>query len=183
LQGNVRDGAFYGKDLIGSVTGPLSQALPSALKGKVTKGGATDLGNLPFGVEIKNGLAQLKQAVTITRPEANMSFTGGIRLDGTLDLPGTIALTPATVSALTNGRVKPSGNIPVGLRLVGPASNPQVADLDLKGAVSEIVKSAGSSLLGGVLGQQQGQIQQKTQDVQKKVQEEAQNKLKGLFGR
>jgi AsmA protein len=112
-----------------------------------------------------------------------MSFTGGIRLDGTLDLPGTIALTPATVSALTNGRVKPSGNIPVGLRLVGPAWNPQVADLDLKGAVSEIVKSAGSSLLGGVLGQQQGQIQQKTQDVQKKVQEEAQNKLKGLFGR
>jgi AsmA protein len=194
LQGSVRDGEFYGKDLIGSVTGPLSQALPSALKGKVTKGGMTDLGNLPFGVEIRNGLAQLKQAVTISRPEANMSFTGGIRLDGTLDLPGTIALTPATVSALTNGRVKPSGNIPVGLRLVGPAWNPQVADLDLKGAVSEILKSAGSNLLGGVLGQGKGQVtqgkdqaqqagQQELEKQRQKVQQEAQNKLKGLFGR
>ena len=36
LDGNVLDGVFYGKDILGSVTGPLSKALPSGLAGKTT---------------------------------------------------------------------------------------------------------------------------------------------------
>jgi AsmA protein len=200
LQGHVRDGAFYGKDLIGAVTGPLSRALPSGLKGKVATGGMTDLGkDLPFGIVVKGGFAQFKDPLKIVRPEADMTFTGGVRLDGTLDLPGTVALTPATVSALTNGRVKPATNIPIGLRVVGPAWNPQVVDLDIQGAVAAILKSAGSSLIGTVLGQQrqeqakqiaqgkQDELQQKAQqeaDKQRqKVEQQAQDKLKGLFGR
>jgi AsmA protein len=213
LEGHVEDGKFLGKDIIASVTGPLLNALPSALRGKVTKGGATDLGkDLPFGITIQNGLAKLKQPITITRPEAQMTFSGGIHLDGILDLPGTVALTPDTVALLTGGKVRPSTNIPVGIKLTGPAWNPTVADLDLKGAVAAILKSAGTSVLGGVLGQKlgvqgtpeqiaqakQGELQQKAQTEQakaeqrakeaadaqrKKVQEDAQKKLKGLFGR
>ncbi|MFL5363816.1 MAG: AsmA-like C-terminal region-containing protein [Myxococcales bacterium] len=213
LEGHVQDGQFLGKDIIASVTGPLMNALPSALHGKVTKGGVTDLGkDLPFGITVQDGVAKLKQPISITRPEAQMSFSGGIHLDGTLDLPGTVNLSPDTIATLTGGKVRPSAAIPVGIKLVGPVWNPQVADLDLKGAVAAIVKSAGSSLLGGVLGQKLGvqgspeqiatakqeELQKKAQAEQakveqqakqaaeqqrKKVQEEAQKKLKGLFGR
>src|SRR3954471_1849538 len=57
LDGHVLDGTFFGKDLIASVTGPLSKALPFGLADKTTKGGFTSLGkDLLFGVTIANGV-------------------------------------------------------------------------------------------------------------------------------
>src|SRR5437764_4473340 len=203
LDGNVLDGVCYGKDILGSVTGPLSKALPSGLAGKTTQGGITNLGQkLPFGVTIDKGVAKLKNPITISRPEAEMSFSGGMRMDGTLDLPGTVSLSPETISAITGGKVKPASAIPVTLKLVGPAWSPSVADLDLKPAVNEIVKQGGAALVGRAFGVDSSKAQQaaeqKAQKVQdeaqkraeaeaaaqkKKVEEEAKNRLKGLFGK
>ncbi len=159
----------------------------------------TDLGkDVPFGITIQDGWARLKQPLKASTPQAEMSFSGGVRLDGTLDMPGTVGLTPATVQQITGGRVKLSTNVPIGLRLVGPVTNPSITDLDVKGAVEAIVKSAGSSLISGVLGgsadqkKQEGQqvAQQKQQELEHKAQQqadkakqEAADKLKGLFGR
>ncbi|HEY2028004.1 MAG TPA: AsmA-like C-terminal region-containing protein [Myxococcales bacterium] len=190
LDGHLLDGNFFGKDLIASVTGPLTKALPSALSGKVTQGGTTTLGHdLPVGIKFANGAAQLSRPLSITRPEANMSFTGGIHLDGMLDLPGKIELTPATISQITGGKAKVQGNIPFSVHLTGPAWNPTVSDLDLKPAVTEIIKDAGASLIGKAVGVDLGSggAQQKVDQVkdqaQKKVQDEAAQKLKGLFGK
>jgi len=109
-----------------------------------------------------------------------------------------VALTPATVEQLTGGRVKLTTNVPVGLRLVGPATNPTVADVDVKGAVEAIVKSAGSSLVSGIFGgtadqkkdqgqqvaqQKQQELEQKAQQQADKAKQDAANKLKGVFGR
>jgi AsmA protein len=190
LEGHLLDGNFFGKDLIASVTGPLTKALPSALAGRVTQGGTTTLGHdLPVGIKFANGAAQLSRPISITRPEANMSFTGGIRLDGMMDLPGKIELTPATIAQITGGKAKVQGNIPFSVRLTGPAWNPTVSDLDLKPAVTEIIKDAGASLLGKAVGVDlgSGSAQQKVDQVkdqaQKKLQDEAAQKLKGLFGK
>ena len=203
LDGNVLDGVFYGKDILGSVTGPLSKALPSGLAGKTTQGGITNLGQkLPFGVTIDKGVAKLKNPIRISRPEAEMSFSGGMRMDGTLDLPGSVSLSPETISTITGGKVKPASAIPVTLKLVGPAWSPTVADLDLKPAVNEIVKQGGAALVGRAFGVDSSKAQQaaeqKAQKVQdeaqkraeaeaaaqkKKVEEEAKNRLKGLFGK
>ena len=197
LDGHVLDGNFFGKDLIGSVTGPLVRALPSQLSGKVTEGGTTSLGHdLPMGIRFANGVAELSRPISVTRPEAVMSFSGGIHLDGMLDLPGKIELTPATIAQITGGRVKVQQNIPFSVRLTGPAWSPQVQELDLKPAISQIVKEAGVSLLGKAIGvdnldqkkeQVQQQAQQRAQDeakkAQQKLQDEAANRLKGLFGK
>jgi AsmA protein len=190
LEGHLLDGNFFGKDLIASVTGPLTKALPSALAGKVTQGGTTTLGHdLPLAVKFADGAAQLARPLSITRPEANMSFTGGIRLDGMLDLPGKIELTPATIAQITGGKVKVQGNIPFSVRLTGPAWNPSVQDLDLKPAVAEIVKQAGANLIGKAVGVDLGggsaqeKVGQVKDQAQKKLQDEAAKKLKGLFGK
>jgi len=199
LQGRVLDGKFYGKDIIASAAAPVSGALPGALRGKVPQSGVTDLGkDLPFGIAIQGGWARLKQPLKAATPQAELSFSGGVRLDGTLDMPGIVALTPATVQQITGGRVKLSTNVPIGLRLVGPATNPSITDLDIKGAVEAIVKAAGSSLISGVLGgpadqkkeqaqqvaqQKQQELEQKAQQQADKAKQEAANKVKGLFGR
>jgi AsmA protein len=192
IDGNVSGGKFYGKDIVASAAAPVMGALPGALRGTIPKGGETDLGkDLPFGFTVKDGWARLKAPVKLATPQADMNFSGGVRLDGTLDMPGTVALTPAMVQQLTGGRVKLATNVPVGLRLVGAATNPSVTDIDAKGAIEAIVKSAGSSLVsglfGGAAGQQQQQAQQKAQSQAQqaadKAKEEAANKVKGLFGR
>ena len=83
--------------------------------------------------------------------------------------------------------MKLSTNVPVGLRLVGPAAKPGVTDIDAKSAVEAIAKSAGSSLVSSVLGgtgdQKQQQAQSQAQQAADKAKDEAANKLKGLFGR
>src|SRR5438270_446446 len=199
MLGHVLDGKFYGKDIVASAASPVMGALPGALRGKVPQSGVTDFGkDLPFGLTVKDGWARLKEPLKASTPQAEMSFSGGIRLDGTLDMPGTVALTPATVQQMTGGRVKLNTNVPVGLRIVGPPTNPRIADLDIRGAVEAIVKSAGSSLISGVLGgpadqkKEQGQqvAQQKQQELEQKAQQQAEkakqdaaNKLKGVFGR
>jgi AsmA protein len=192
LDGHILDGVFYGKDLVASVSGPLARSLPFGLAGKEGQGGVTGLGkDLPFGVTLEHGVAKLKKPIQVTRPEAELSFSGGIRVDGTLDLPGTVSLAPQTIAAITGGKVKPSQSIPVNLRLVGPAWNPSVADLDLKPAVAQIVKEGGAALVGRALGvdtsKAQEAAQQKAADeaakAQQKVEEEAKNRLKGLFGK
>ena len=203
LAGNVLDGVFHGKDILASVTGPLAKALPFGAAGKVTQGGATSLGKtLPFGVTIENGVARLKNPIKISLPEAEMTFTGGMRVDGTLDLPGTVALAPATIAALTGGKVKPANPIPVNLKLVGPAWNPTATELDLKPAVNQIVKEGGTALVGRAFGVDSSQAQQGAEqraaqvqaDAQKraeaeaeakrkKLEEEAKDRLKGLFGK
>jgi AsmA protein len=192
IDGNVIGGKFYGKDIVASAASPVMGSLPGALRGKVPQGGATDLGNnLGFGFTVKDGWARLKAPLKLATPQADMSFSGGVRLDGTLDMPGTVSLTPAMVQQLTGGRVKLTTNVPVGLRIVGAAANPSVTDIDAKGAVEAIVKSAGSSLVSGLFGsaagQKQQQLEQKAQSqgqqAADKAKEEAANKLKGLFGR
>ena len=98
--------------------------------------------------------------------------------------------------------MKPAQPIPVNLKLIGPAWSPTISDLDLKPAVSQIVKEGGAALVGKALGvdssQAQAAAEQKAQAVQqqaqqkaqqeaeaqkKKVEEEAKNRLKGLFGK
>ena len=110
-----------------------------------------------------------------------MSFTGGIRVDGNLDLPGIVLLSPQTVATLTQGKVKPKDPVPVKLRLTGPAWNPSVTDLDLKPAVEMIARQAGSALLGKALGVDN--VDQKANEEAKKAEDEAKNRLKGLFGK
>ena len=191
LDGHVLDGVFYGKDLVAGVTGPLAKSLPFGLAGKEGQGGQTSLGkDLPFGVTLENGLARLKNPIKISRPEAELTFSGGIRVDGNLDLPGTVALSPETISAITGGKVKPAQAIPVNLKLTGPAWSPSVSDLDLKPAVSQIVKEGGAALVGKALGVDSSKAEEAAkkkaeavqQEAQKKVQDEAAKRLKGLFG-
>ncbi|RKH44807.1 AsmA family protein [Corallococcus sicarius] len=211
INGNLLEGTFLGKDLVSSATGPLAKAIPFA---KALKSGdVTSLGaDLPFSVTIKNGVAQLSKPITWTRPEAAMNFDGGIKLDGTLDLIGGISLTPATIKALTVGKVTPTEPIPVGLKLTGKAWSPEVTGIDVKPAATTILKLAGASVAGNLLGEKgkavqdvitggqdkakaeaearvaeekrklEEQARAEQEKAKQRAAEEAKKKLKGIFG-
>ncbi|NRD60340.1 AsmA family protein [Corallococcus exiguus] len=182
INGNLLEGTFLGKDLVSSVTGPLAKAVPFA---KALKSGdVTSLGgNLPFSVTIKNGVAQLSKPITWTRPEAAMSFDGGIGLDGTLDLTGGVSLTPATIKTLTVGKVTPTEAIPVGLKISGKAWSPEVTGIDVKPAATTILKLAGGAALGGLLGEKGKAVEDIITGGQDKAKAEAEAKRQELEAR
>src|SRR5207302_7478075 len=122
VDGHLLDGVFHGKDIVAGVTGPLAKSLPFGLAGKEGQGGSTSLGkDLPLSVNIENGMARLKNPIKVTTAQGDLTFSGGARVDGTLEMPGTVALAPATISTITGGKVKPAQPIPVSLKLTGPA--------------------------------------------------------------
>ena len=205
VTGKLLDGVFYGKDLVASASGPLAKALPFGLAGKEGAGGQTGLGKeLPFGLLIKDGQATMTRPLAITRPEAVITFAGGaIGLDGTLNLPGVVALSPATVAALTGGKAKVSQPVPIKLRVTGPATSPTVGDVELGDAVVTLGKAAASSLIGGSVGGAVGNALggllgggakapaaapgdkpagQPADQAKQKLEDTAKDKLKSLFG-
>jgi AsmA protein len=142
-----------------------------------------------------------------------MSFDGGIRLDGTLDLAGTVNLGPPLIERMTVGRAKPTEPVPLALKLTGKAWSPELTGLDVKPAAVAIGKMAAASAateLLGDKGKQVGKIitggtdaakeaaraeaekrqkeleekaRQEAEAARKKAEEEAKKRLRGLFGR
>ncbi|MCP3099242.1 AsmA family protein [Myxococcus sp. K15C18031901] len=210
INGNILGGTLLSKDLLASVSEPLAKALPFASKAMKNESVTSLSENLPFGVQIKDGVAQLEKPLAWNRPEATMSFSGGVRLDGSLALTGSVALAPSTVKTLTMGKVTPPEAIPVGLNLTGKAWKPEVTGLDVKPAVTTIAKLAASSLAGELIGgergkqvqsiieggQEQAEAKRKELEAQaaaerarleaeakKRAEEEAKKRLRGIFGK
>lgn len=161
INGDLRDGVFHGLDVVAAVTQPIAKALPFASKLGLADQKVTELGqDVPIGVTIQNGIALLKKPIDIKRGDSSMSFTGGVGLNGNLDLTGTVTLAPSIINKLTAGKVTPQQPIPVPLKLNGPAWAPHVAGLDVKPAVTAIVQQGGSALAGQLLGSKGKQLQQ-----------------------
>ena len=153
IDGNLKNGAFLGTDLVSEVAGPLAKALPFATKSLGESGGRTPLGdNVGIALAVDNGMAKLTKPLDIKLPQADINLGGSIGLSGTLALAGTVALTPATIKALTGGKVTPPEPIPLALGLGGTAWAPQITGLDVRPAALGIAKAAGAGALKGLLG-------------------------------
>ena len=193
LGGKLFDGQFLGKDLVAGVAAPLAKALPFAAASKLTEGGGTSLGKeLPFGVKFTGGAAEITKPMRVQTGAAALSVDGGaIKLDGTLDVPLTVALSPDTVASLTGGRARPPEAIPVTLKLTGPAWSPSLDQLSLQPAVAAIVRSAGTAALGKALGLGGAggaagaapTPEDVAEQAKKKAGEEAKKALRGLLGK
>ena len=214
IEGKMLDPVLLGTDLLAEVTGPLAKALPfggSAVKSSVN---STALGKeLPFGVTIANGVAQLKKPITVTRPDMGMELDGGMQLTGALNLGGTLSLPPQTIRAVTQGKATPKAPIPVAMKITGPIWKPVVSSLDLKPAVKAIAAQALGGVAERVLGDKakvitdnaaaakdnaqqvaqqraneerekaEAEARQKLEAEKKRTAEKAKKGLKGVFGR
>jgi AsmA protein len=176
IAGKLADGVFYGKDLVAEVAEPLVKAIP-ALKGKVTKGGKTSLGKrLPFALRIQGGKASLEKPLEFEERGASITVQGAFGLDGGLELPTTLSLSPAAVSDLTGGKVKLDAALPFGFKLTGKAWSPSLSGLDVKPAVRVIAERLGSAAIGKALGLEgtpQEAAKQKASEAKAQVEEKA----------
>jgi AsmA protein len=189
VNGNLRGGVFLSKDLVAAVAAPLAGKLPFAKK--VAEGGGTDLGrDLPFAIRIADGVAQLTKPLRIDTGQGQLELSGGMRLDGTLQMPATVALAPDLVAKITGGRVKPAAPIPLTFKLAGAASSPRIEGLSVDAAAKSLAGQAATGALGKALGlgaagagdQGSGKAGRPS-NPKKSLENEAAKKLKGLFGK
>jgi AsmA protein len=157
IQGSLVNGSLLGTDVVSAVSEPLAKALPFASKALKTEGVTRLGGELPFGLTIENGIAKLKKPIQIQRPQAALFFDGGISLTGDLNLAGTVALTPQSVSAITLGRAAVKEPIPIAVKLTGPAWKPRLSEVDVKPAVTAIAQQAGAAVAEKVIGDKLGE--------------------------
>ncbi len=198
VDGTLRDGAFLGKDLVASIAAPLAEKLPFAAS-RLPERAKTTLGKeVPFGFKIAEGTATLTRPLRAETGDGALSIEGGVRLDGTVELPATLALSPSLIAKITGGRAKPKAPIPVTFRLAGPAWNPRVEALALEPAVRAIADQAAAGAIGRAIGvegdsvedvaakkraEAEARAREEAEKRKKKLEEEAKKKLKGLFGR
>jgi AsmA protein len=212
IDGDLKNGAFLGADLVASVAGPLARALPFATRAR-GESGRTPLGeNVVISLTVDNGVAKLNKPLTVQLPEAGISMGGSVGLSGALALAGTVSLTPETIKTLTGGKVTPPEAIPVALSLSGPAWAPQISGLDIRPAALTIARLAGASalkglfpesdigktaggLLGGALGgsgaagteqpatEREQKAQSDAEKLRQQAAEDARKRLQGLFGK
>jgi AsmA protein len=180
LKGTLRNGVFHGKDLVAGVAGPLSGRLPFAKK--MAEGGSTSLGKeLPFSLVIADGMARLEKPLSFETGEGKAELSGGVHLDGTLEMPATVALSPEVIARITGGRVKPGSPVPLSFRLSGPASSPRIEGLSVEGAAKALLGESAEGALGKILGGSPSQGGKP--DAGKKLEEAARKGLQGLFGK
>src|SRR5262249_26834610 len=148
-----------------------------------------------------------KKPLLITQERGSLKMEGGIGLDGKLDLPGVLSLSPETVKTITKGKVTLREPLPMGFKLGGLAWQPEVTGVDFRPAVQVILQQASkgglSTLLGGKLGERAKELglggsppaqsdqappDQAQQDSEKRRQEEirrlqdkAKQGIRGLF--
>lgn len=152
VEGKLHDGVFHGKDLVAEVMAPVIKAIPS-LKGSLSKGGTTSLGKvLPFSLRVQGGKARLQRPIEVTERGYTLTAEGAFGFDGELDLPTTLALSPAAVAEATGGKARVDRPLPFAFKLEGKAWSPRITGLDVKPAVRSLAESAGLQALGRALG-------------------------------
>jgi len=208
VDGTLLDGVFHGKDLVAEVLEPAVKLVPS-LKGRVARGGATSLGKvLPFSLRVQGGQARLQRPLEVVDRGSTLTAQGSFGFDGELDLPTTLALSPAAVAEATGGRARVDRPLPFAFKLEGKAWSPRITGLDVTPAARMLAETAGLRAIADALGlkgppaqagqaagsEAKGPVDDEAAAARKKATEEADTAkkkleqdgkklLKGLFGR
>jgi AsmA protein len=150
LRGVLRGGTFHGKDLVSGVMGPLAGRLPAASARVQDLGKTASIGDLPFSLALADGLARLEKPLRVETAQGILEITGGFRLDGALEMPARLSISPEAVARLTGGRARPAGAVPVDFKLAGQAWSPRIEGLGLEAALKaiggEVVKGGARKL-------------------------------------
>jgi hypothetical protein len=156
LGGSVAEAQLVASSLTGAIGTTLSKQLPLGNVGQKLSG-TTNLRTLAGQVQFAAGAMHLSKPMTADTPEGPLALTGRVFLDGRLDLTGTLKMTPQAATALTGGKVKLSGPLPLSLKLGGDLRHPSVS----LGNMADVVRLMAAAL--GAAG-----VQDKANDLLKK---------------
>jgi uncharacterized protein involved in outer membrane biogenesis len=135
LTGRLAEAQFLPSSLLAPVVEALEAAARSTpfaqrLQGITDKASALlrdrRIGDLGGALKFADGAMEITNPLKTQSPAGPLSLTGKVGLDGEAALNAELALTAEIATALTGGRAKFDGPIPVALRIEGPIRKPRI---------------------------------------------------------
>jgi hypothetical protein len=135
--------SFSKLDVLGPILKPLKadrKMKPLNLKtNKVSTKDGTTLKNFNGWMEFEGGKWALKNPVTSKTNFGAMQLAGGAGLDSRLDFDATALLSPATLSRISGGKIKPQSDVPVPFKIGGTWLKPKITGVDLSQAIKVLL--------------------------------------------
>jgi AsmA protein len=107
----------------------LSNAISSA-KQRVAALKDRRLGKLGGALRFAEGIVELTNPLDADTPTGPLSVDGRVTLAGEADMTGKLMLKPEIATAITGGKAKFDGPVPIGLRIDGPIGSPRIRPAD-----------------------------------------------------
>lgn len=134
-------GHLDGVNLTSSVLTPLHKALTFLKKRarfNVDSRLQTGFGRLAGHFRVADGKLNLSKPLHMATSQGEITFTGGMHLDGTLAFKGSYAVPPKLIGQLTAGQVRPKQDLPVAFRLGCDLTKPCVERVDVDPAAKAL---------------------------------------------
>lgn len=141
----LANGQFERLELGNAIVGKVGDKVPFL---KVDRRLKTGLKDLAGQFRVADGRMTLVKPMVTRTGEGPLSLEGSIGLDKTLDLRGTLQLQPETVRAWSGGKLAIDKAMPVGLRIGGTLSDPEVSGIEATDLVTALV--AGAAMAAGL---------------------------------
>jgi hypothetical protein len=179
------------------VLGPLDEAMKKALGGKSGGFNAASasssgkerglvLNNFTALTKFIGGKLKLDKPIEASTPMGKMKIDGTAGLDNRLDFTSVLQLSPATVSKMTNGKVKPKSDIPLPFRIGGTWDAPKVTGFDVGALLKAIVGDQAAAIVDKGKDAVEDVIKDKggkgAKDVKDKATDAAKDAIGGLLG-
>jgi hypothetical protein len=152
---------FSKLDVLGPILGPLKRdrkmKAMNLKTNKVSTKKGTAFQDFSGWMEFEGGKWNLRKPVTSKTGFGAMQLSGGAGLDSKLNFDATALLSPATLSKLTGGKVKPKANVPVPFKIAGTWDKPKITGVDLSQALKVLLGGqvdAAFAAAGGEVGKQ-----------------------------
>lgn len=203
-------GRLNGVNLVAEALKPLDSALGFLDTNRLnlnTRLAMTEFRRLRGAFSIDDGRAKLRSPMVLSTPQGDITFTGGMAVDGKLALSADYPLTPSLIRTLTRGRVKVAKSLPLKFELGCSLSKPCVRGLDVKPTVAALTRAYAGKAIGNfakpltkklgvdkklqpeklqpknVEKEVQKRAKEAEERAKKKAEEAAKKALKGLFDR
>lgn len=137
----VLNGAIRNLNTETAILGGVAALLPLIQSGKLQEG--QSFKRLAASFELSAGRLNLKQPLKLEGERGSLAVTGGIGLDKTLALTGTVELPAKLIELVSAGRIKVKKPLPVALKIGGTLDDPKISGVEVRALATELARAAG----------------------------------------
>lgn len=142
---DLSEGVLKTLDLEQAVYSPLNEKFGKLFPMPKGRDG-TRLGKVNTRFNVKQGKMMLAELLKLDTQEGPLQLNGAIGLDKSLDLKGTLMVSPARLNAVSGGKLKLDKAIPVSLSIGGTVTKPKISGLDAAVLVAALAPQIAKSL-------------------------------------
>ena len=174
MDASLTQGHYSAGSLTQSVLGGFGPTLAKIPGMKITNAQATNaIDDLVAAFEVKQGKMQLKKPMALALDGGKLTLDGAIGIAGGFFLTGTYGMPGQVLIAVTGGKCKVAGAVPIPVKINGTAAKPAFAP-DVTAAASNVLQACLTGKAGEVLDNAKAQAEAQAKAAADNAKQQAQ---------